>query len=69
MAQRIGSDVRARSWPLKEALKAFAWADILAVDLVLVSERARKILDWEPRGPSIEDELLNGSYKPVAKAG
>jgi nucleoside-diphosphate-sugar epimerase len=54
---------RAESWPLAEARKTLgAYADALALDRLVSSEKAKSTLGWQPGGISILEDLRNGSY-------
>lgn len=50
-------------WPLEEARKTLGgFADALALDQRISSEKARKILGWNPRQAGIFEDLRRGSY-------
>jgi len=54
---------RTESWPLEEARKTLgAYADALVLDQQVSSEKARAMLGWKPRAPSVLDDLRRGSY-------
>jgi len=54
---------RAESWPVEEARKTLgAYADALALDQLVSSEKARTAFGWQPREASILDDLRQGSY-------
>jgi nucleoside-diphosphate-sugar epimerase len=56
-------------WPLEEARKTLhAFADALVLDQRISSEKARKILGWNPRQAGILEDLRRGSYA-VGNAG
>ena len=58
-----GADGRVKLWPVDEARKAFGpFADALAADTHIKTDRARKLLGWQPIGPSVLDDLDHGSY-------
>jgi nucleoside-diphosphate-sugar epimerase len=55
----------AESWPLEEARKTLgAYADALALDQLVSSEKARGTLGWQPGATSVLEDLRNGSYAP-----
>jgi nucleoside-diphosphate-sugar epimerase len=54
---------RAESWPLNEArITLGPYADALALDQLVSSEKARSTLGWQPRAVSILEDLQHGSY-------
>jgi nucleoside-diphosphate-sugar epimerase len=58
-----GAKGRTESWPLEEARKTLgAYADALALDQLISSEKARTTLGWKPRCDDILDDLRHGSY-------
>jgi len=58
-----GAGGRTESWPLEEARKTLgAYADALALDQQVSSERARAMLGWKPRASGILEDLRLGSY-------
>ncbi len=51
------------AWPLEEARRQLGpFADALALDSRVASDRARKELGWRTRSSSILDDLRSGSY-------
>lgn len=51
------------AWPLEEAREALGpFAEALALDQQVSGERAKTLLDWQPQGPSILEDLKDGSY-------
>lgn len=62
-SRAAGAEGRTQSWRLEEAYQVLGpWVKALRHDQQLSSEKARRELGWEPRGPSIFDELKHGSY-------
>src|SRR5579872_283438 len=58
-----GAGGRTESWPLEEARKTLgAYADALALDQQVSSEKARSLLGWQPRASDILEDLRLGSY-------
>lgn len=58
-----GAEGRVVAWPLEEARKELgAFADALALDQRASAARAERLLGWKPVGPSIVEELQQGSY-------
>ena len=58
-----GAGGKTKSWPLDEARGTLgAYADALALDQLVSSERARVTLAWRPRAVSILEDLRHGSY-------
>jgi nucleoside-diphosphate-sugar epimerase len=58
-----GAGGRTESWPLEEARKTLgAYADALALDQQVSSEKGRTTLGWQPHAASILEDLRNGSY-------
>jgi nucleoside-diphosphate-sugar epimerase len=63
-----GANGRVFAWPLDEARAELGeYADALALDQQASSERARKMLGWQPRGPDPLEDLERGSYVPRAR--
>jgi nucleoside-diphosphate-sugar epimerase len=58
VARKIGPDVAVESVPLEKALEKAFWAKILAMDMILVPDRAKALLGWTPKARSIEEETL-----------
>ena len=53
-----------RSWPLDQARKALGdFADALALDSHVSSNKAREVLGWQCRSTTILDDLRSGSYR------
>ncbi len=51
-------------WPLEEARKAIGFlADIQAMNSVVSNAKARRVLGWNPQGPTLLSELDTGSYR------
>ncbi len=60
----VGTDVKLVSWPYEEAMKTIGFfAYILALDSVVSGAKARRVLGWQPSGPTLMDELDHGSYR------
>ena len=58
-----GADGKVKLWPVDEARKAMGpFADALAADTHIKTDRARKLLGWQALGPSVIDDLDHGSY-------
>jgi nucleoside-diphosphate-sugar epimerase len=58
-----GVDGRAEAWPLEDARKILGgFADALALDQQVSSEKARALLGWRPRAAGIIEDLRRGSY-------
>jgi nucleoside-diphosphate-sugar epimerase len=58
-----GAGGRTLAWPLVEARRELgSFADALVLDQIFSARRAEQLLGWRPRGPSLVDELLSGSY-------
>ena len=63
IAAAASSDGRTDAWPLDEARKALGdYADALALDQIMSSERAQMLLGWKPRSAGILEDLRRGSY-------
>jgi nucleoside-diphosphate-sugar epimerase len=55
------------SWPLEEARKILGpFADALALDQEISSEKTKALLGWEPKAARLTDELRQGSYKAAS---
>jgi nucleoside-diphosphate-sugar epimerase len=51
-------------WPVEEARKVLGpFADALALDQQISSEKTRRLLGWERKAARLTDELRHGSYK------
>jgi nucleoside-diphosphate-sugar epimerase len=62
-SEGAGIPGKVAAWPLEEARKTLGpFADALALDQQISSERARKILGWNPRRAGILEDLRRGSY-------
>ena len=58
-----GAGGRTESWPLEEARKTLgSYADALALDQQVSSNKARTLLGWKPRASGILEDLRLGSY-------
>lgn len=58
-----GAGGRVTLWPVDEARTQLGpFADALVADTVIKTDRARRLLGWQPLGPSILDDLDHGSY-------
>jgi nucleoside-diphosphate-sugar epimerase len=63
-AHGAGAEGRTEAWPVEEAQAELGagFAQALALDQRLSAGRARDLLGWRPAGPSILEELREGSY-------
>lgn len=62
-SEGAGIPGKVAAWPLEEARKALGgFADALVLDQRICSEKARKILGWNPRPAGIIEDLRRGSY-------
>jgi nucleoside-diphosphate-sugar epimerase len=58
-----GAGGKTEAWPLLEARQALGpYVDALVLDQRLSGAKARQILNWTPRHPSILNDLEHGSY-------
>jgi len=65
-SEGVGAGGKTEPWPLKEAEKELgAFAEALALDQILSTERARKHLGWQTRQTTIVDDLARGSYVTI----
>ena len=54
---------KTQRWPLNDARETLGpFADALALDQQVSSERARTLLDWKPQAPPVLEDLRQGSY-------
>ena len=54
-------------WPVDEARKILGpFADALALDQQISSEKTKALLGWEPKAARLTDELRHGSYKAAS---
>lgn len=59
-----GAGGKVVSWPYDDAMKAMGFfAYILALSSVVSGAKARRVLGWQPSGPTLMDELDHGSYR------
>jgi len=64
IADYFGPDIEAVCWPLEEARKALGdLADLSCIECIILSDRARSELGWQPIAPSLATELSRGSYR------
>jgi nucleoside-diphosphate-sugar epimerase len=62
-SQGAGVSGMIKSWPLDEARKVLGpYADALALSGRVSGKRAERLLGWKPSGPSLIEELSQGSY-------
>jgi nucleoside-diphosphate-sugar epimerase len=62
-SEAAGIPGKVTAWPLEEARKTLgAFADALVLNQRISSEKARKILGWNPRQAGIFEDLRRGSY-------
>lgn len=62
-SEGAGIPGRVAAWPIEEARRAMGgFADALALDQQISSEKARKILGWNPMQAGILEDLARGSY-------
>ncbi|MGB9179945.1 MAG: SDR family oxidoreductase [Pyrinomonadaceae bacterium] len=62
-SRAAGAGGQTVSWPLEEAQgRLGAYADALVLDQQVSGERARNLLQWTPKAPSLVEELEHGSY-------
>ena len=65
-----GAHGKAESWPLDEARKTLGpLVDGLVLDQQVSGEKARRELGWNPKTPSVLDDLRAGSYASAGRAG
>lgn len=64
ISQAAGLGGRTESWSLEAAREVLGpLADALALDLQFSGDKAKRVLGWTPRAPSVIDDLVNGSYR------
>jgi nucleoside-diphosphate-sugar epimerase len=62
-SQGAGIPGKVAAWPLEDARKTLGpFADALVLDQQISSEKARKILGWNPKQAGILEDLSHGSY-------
>jgi nucleoside-diphosphate-sugar epimerase len=62
-SEGAGIPGKVEAWPLEDARKTLGgFADALALNQRISSEKARKILGWDPRQAGIFEDLRRGSY-------
>ena len=55
------ADGRVEIVPVEEARKTMGlFADALALDQQISGERARRLLGWQPQGPTVLEDLASG---------
>jgi len=58
-----GADGRTEAWPLEEARKSLGpFADALTLDQQVSGDKAKRLLGWSPKAPSVLEDLKHGSY-------
>ena len=63
IAQHFGPGIEPVCWPLDEAREAMGeLADLSCIECIMVSDRARTDLRWNPVAPSVTTDLTRGSY-------
>jgi nucleoside-diphosphate-sugar epimerase len=64
IGRAIGDNVKVASWPYEEAMKAIGFlAYIQSLTSVVSGAKARRVLGWQPDGPTLMSELDHGSYR------
>jgi nucleoside-diphosphate-sugar epimerase len=65
-ARAAGCEGRVESWPIERARERLgAYADALALDQQISSEKAVQLLNWRPIAPSLQAELAKASGEGV----
>jgi nucleoside-diphosphate-sugar epimerase len=65
VSRAAGADGRTAGLSTDEAKAHFGWAArLLALNLVVSADRARRQLGWEPSRPALLSELASGAYAP-----
>ena len=60
-SRAAGADGKVETVPIEEARKTMGpFADALALDQQISGGRAQRVLNWQPRGPSVLEELARG---------
>jgi len=60
-SRAAGADGRVEIVPVEEARKTMGlFADALALDQQISGERARRLLGWQPQGPTVLEDLASG---------
>ncbi|WP_394842038.1 NAD-dependent epimerase/dehydratase family protein [Pendulispora brunnea] len=63
-SEAAGYPGRVAEWPLERARESMGpFADALALTQRVASPKARLLLGWAPKGPSLLEDLLRGSYR------
>lgn len=66
-SRAAGAGGQTASWPLEEARGRLGpYADALVLDQQVSGERARNLLQWTPKAPTLAEELEHGSYAKSA---
>jgi nucleoside-diphosphate-sugar epimerase len=61
-ARAAGSEVRVESWPIEQARERLGpYADALVLDQQVSAAKAMRLLDWQPKAPSLLEELAKDS--------
>lgn len=57
-----GSEGRVESWPIEQARERLGrYADALVLDQQVTAAKAKQLLDWEPKAPSLLEDLAYDS--------
>jgi len=60
-SRAAGANGEVEMVPIEEARKTMGpFADALALDQQISGGRAQRVLNWQPRGPSVLEELARG---------
>ena len=63
-SQAGGAGGKVDSWPYDEAVKVIGFfAYIQSLNSVVSGAKARRVLGWNPSGPTLMEELTHGSYR------
>ena len=62
-ARGAGVEGRIEAWPVDEARRSLGgFADALTLDQQISAAKAKRLLGWTPKAPSVLEELERGSY-------
>jgi len=70
ISRLLGHGGRTEDWPMESALAEWGIPAqaTFASNSRVSAHKARKMLDWSPRGPGLLDDIENGSYRELLRA-
>ena len=65
VGRMLGLGSATETFPMHEAIREWgpAMAYAMSSNVRVNADKARALIGWEPKGPSILDDIENGSYR------